>query len=89
MSEADPSPMLPASPEEGEIVEARPSGAALERRSAAAMPAVQAAAAAAGGFVAGAAVVGLFGRRHRRALDRRQAPGAPCSAAATPQRHRR
>ncbi len=67
--------MLPASPEEGEIVEARPSGTTLERRSAAAMPAVQAAAAAAGGFVAGAAVVGLFGRHHRRALDRRQGAG--------------
>jgi len=67
MSEADPNGMLPLAPDEGEIVEARPSGAALEsRRSAAALPAVQAAAAAAGGFVAGAAVVGLVGRHHRR-----------------------
>ncbi len=66
MSEADPSGMLPVAPEEGEIVEARPSGAIETRRSAAALPAVQAAAAAAGGFVAGAAVVGLVGRRHRR-----------------------
>ncbi len=67
MSDADPNGMLPVAPDEGEIVEARPSGAALEsRRSAAALPAVQAAAAAAGGFVAGAAVVGLVGRHHRR-----------------------
>jgi len=67
MSEADPNGMLPVAPDDGEIVEARPSAVALEsRRSAAALPAVQAAAAAAGGFVAGAAVVGLVGRRHRR-----------------------
>jgi hypothetical protein len=67
MSEADPNGMLPLAPDEGEIVEARPSGSGLEsRRSAAALPAVQAAAAAAGGFVAGAAVVGLVGRHHRR-----------------------
>jgi hypothetical protein len=43
--------------------------AELERRGAM-MPAVQAAAVAAGGFVAGAAVVGLVHRRHRRALMR-------------------
>ncbi len=66
MSEADPNGMLPVAPDEGEIVEARPSGAGLESRRSAALPAVQAAAAAAGGFVAGAAVVGLVGRHHRR-----------------------
>jgi hypothetical protein len=67
MSDADPNGMLPVAPDEGEIVEARPSSGALEsRRSAGALPAVQAAAAAAGGFVAGAAVVGLVGRHHRR-----------------------
>jgi len=40
------------------------------------VPAVQAAAAAAGGFLAGAAVIGLFNRRHRRAarLVRRPRP---------------
>jgi hypothetical protein len=54
---------------EPSIVRAGSSGgsAELERR-AAMMPAVQAAAVAAGGFVAGAAVVGLVHRRHRRAL---------------------
>jgi hypothetical protein len=39
----------------------------IERRGAAMVPAVQAAAVAAGSFVAGAAVVGLVHRRHRRA----------------------
>jgi hypothetical protein len=39
----------------------------LERRGSAMVPAVQAAAVAAGSFVAGAAVVGLVHRRHRRA----------------------
>jgi hypothetical protein len=38
------------------------------------VPAVQAAAVAAGGFVAGAAVVGLVGRRHNRALAAGTAP---------------
>ena len=40
----------------------------IERRGAAMVPAVQAAAVAAGSFVAGAAVVGLVHRRHRRAV---------------------
>lgn len=67
MSEADHSDALPMAAEHGEVVDARPAGAALEQaRRPAALPAVQAAAAAAGGFVAGAAVVGLVGRRHRR-----------------------
>ena len=67
MSEADHSDALPVAAEHGEIVEPRPAAAELEQaRRPAALPAVQAAAAAAGGFVAGAAVVGLVGRRHRR-----------------------
>jgi hypothetical protein len=39
------------------------------RATVASLPAVQAAAAAAGGFVAGAAVVGLVGRRQRRSRE--------------------
>ena len=55
--------------EDGELLEARPAGSSLEapRKG---IPAVQAAAAAAGGFVAGAAVVGLVGRRRSRALSK-------------------
>jgi hypothetical protein len=67
VSEADHSDALPVAAEHGEIVEPRPAAAELEQaRRPAALPAVQAAAAAAGGFVAGAAVIGLVGRRHRR-----------------------
>src|SRR4051794_29082799 len=68
MSESDPGEMLPVFPEQGEVVEARPTRAELApaRRAPSSLPAVQAAAAAAGGFVAGAAVVGLVGRHHRR-----------------------
>jgi hypothetical protein len=67
VSEADHSDALLVAPEEGEVLEARPAGVAMEpARRPASLPAVQAAAAAAGGFVAGAAVVGLVGRRHRR-----------------------
>jgi hypothetical protein len=61
--------MLPVPADEGELVDAHPASGALEagRRPVTTLPAVQAAAAAAGGFVAGAAVVGLIGRRQRRA----------------------
>ena len=44
----------------------RAAAAPAARPTGAIMPAVQAAAVAAGGFVAGAAVVGLVHRRHRR-----------------------
>jgi hypothetical protein len=58
---------LPVLAEEPGVVRVRrvQDGAALERR-VPMLPAVQAAAVAAGGFVAGAAVVGLVHRRHRR-----------------------
>jgi hypothetical protein len=71
VSEYSHSETLPVAPVQGELVEPRPTSGALEQgRRAAALPAVQAAAAAAGGFVAGAAVVGLVGRRRRHgALD--------------------
>ena len=70
MSEEPDTGVLPVPVEEGELVSAEPAGAALETSRRTTLPAVQAAAAAAGGFVAGAAVVGLVGRRHRRALAR-------------------
>jgi hypothetical protein len=53
-------------------VDARPS-TALPEAHRTALPAVQAAAAAAGGFVAGAAVVGLVHRRHKRTAALRSA----------------
>jgi len=91
VSEADHRDALPAEAAHGEIVEPRPAGAGLEqaRRPVGTLPAVQAAAAAAGGFVAGAAVVGLVGRRHRRAaldagrrsLFGRRASARPATAA--------
>jgi hypothetical protein len=55
--------------EDGELIEARPAGSGLEA-SRKGIPAVQAAAAAAGGFMAGAAVVGLVGRRRSRTLGK-------------------
>jgi hypothetical protein len=80
--------MLPVLAEDTTILEAS-SSPRLEparRTPVASLPAMQAAAAAAGGFVAGAAVVGLVGRRQRRSrelarprkprlLARRRAPG--------------
>jgi hypothetical protein len=48
------------------VLPARPSSSALADQRRPVIPAVQAAAVAAGGFVAGAAVVGLVHRRHRR-----------------------
>jgi hypothetical protein len=57
---------LPVLAGESRIVRAQPLAGALPGERRAAMPAVQAAAVAAGGFVAGAAVVGLVHRRHRR-----------------------
>jgi hypothetical protein len=66
--EPDTTEVLPFRGEEGELVTARPAPVELERRTS--LPKVQAAAAAAGGFVAGAAVVGLVGRRHARSLTR-------------------
>jgi hypothetical protein len=92
MSQDEDSEMLPASAEQGELVEPTPAGRGLEQsRRAAALPAVQAAAAAAGGFVAGAAVVGLVGRRHRRraALEgaRRPLLGRRSSATAADRLH--
>lgn len=60
--------MLPVLNGAGELTPARRSRTALPGPPrAAALPAVQAAAAAATGFVAGAAVVGLAHRRHKRA----------------------
>jgi hypothetical protein len=60
----DALPVLSSAPR---LVRAQPSALPGERRTAATMlPAVQAAAVAAGGFVAGAAVVGLVNRRHKR-----------------------
>jgi hypothetical protein len=56
---------LPVLASEPTIVPARPPDVALAR-SGAVVPVVQAAAVAVGGFVAGAAVVGLAQRRHRR-----------------------
>ncbi len=54
-----------------ELTAARAAGpGTLLARYSAAPPAVQAAAAAAGGFVAGAAVIGLVQRRHRRVSAR-------------------
>ena len=70
MSEEPDIGVLPIPVEEGELVSAEPAKTALESSRRTTLPAVQAAAAAAGGFVAGAAVVGLVGRRHRRALAR-------------------
>ena len=71
MSEAlEDSGVLAVSAEEGELIEARPAGSGLEAPSRKGIPAVQAAAAAAGGFMAGAAVVGLVGRRRSRALGK-------------------
>jgi hypothetical protein len=69
MSEALHTGTLPVPAEDGELLEASPTGSGLEtaRKS---IPAVQAAAAAAGGFMAGAAVVGLVGRRRSRALGK-------------------
>jgi hypothetical protein len=60
---------LPVLAEEVTTVAAsEPAEGALQRRAGnGVIPAVQAAAAAAGGFVAGAAIVGLVHRRHRRA----------------------
>jgi hypothetical protein len=60
--EVDALPVLAPGPS---VVSADRLGGIPERR-AIAIPAVQAAAVAAGGFVAGAAVVGLVHRRHRR-----------------------
>ena len=65
-SDAEVVDAVPVLGEELAATEADGSGALLRRYSAA-TPAVQAAAAAAGGFVAGAAVIGLVQRRHRRA----------------------
>jgi len=62
--------VLPVPVDEGELVSPAPAGGGLEASRRTTLPSVQAAAAAAGGFVAGAAVVGLVGRRHRRALAR-------------------
>jgi len=59
--------MLPAEAEQVTVVDATAAQLAQVRPNVASLPAVQAAAAAAGGFVAGAAVVGLVGRRQRRA----------------------
>jgi hypothetical protein len=69
VSEAEEIDALPVLAEDVTAVPVRAAAeGALERRSGPGMiPAVQAAAAAAGGFVAGAAVVGLVHRRHRRA----------------------
>jgi hypothetical protein len=72
MSESHEREIVPVPLEEGEIVQPRPAGTELEADRRAAL-AVIPAAAAAGGFVAGAAIVGLIGRRHRRA----RALGAP------------
>jgi hypothetical protein len=70
MSEAlEDTGVLPVPAEEGELIEARPAGSGLEAARKG-IPAVQAAAAAAGGFMAGAAVVGLVGRRRSRALGK-------------------
>ena len=57
---------LPVLAGEPRMVRAHPVAGALPGERRPAMPAVQAAAVAAGGFVAGAAVVGLVHRRHRR-----------------------
>ncbi len=60
---------LPVLADEAEVLNAYVPGsspATYWRSTSAVMPAVQAAAAAAGGFMAGAAVVRLVGRRHRR-----------------------
>jgi hypothetical protein len=59
---------LPVLADGGTLIQARRVAGALGDRGSAAImiPAVQAAAVAAGGFVAGAAVVGLVQRRHRR-----------------------
>jgi hypothetical protein len=69
MSEALHTGKLPVPAEDGELLEAHPAGSGLETARKG-IPAVQAAAAAAGGFMAGAAVVGLVGRRRSRALGK-------------------
>ncbi|MEA2208566.1 MAG: hypothetical protein QOF54_1043 [Solirubrobacteraceae bacterium] len=94
-SAKDEQPPTPEEDDSGELVDALPvlahEASVLDdpfvgelSRSPVALPAVQAAAVAAGGFVAGAAVVGLVARRHRRALgagkgrrrlSRRRKPG--------------
>jgi hypothetical protein len=69
MSEAQDTGALPVPAADGELIDARPAGYGLEAARKG-IPAVQAAAAAAGGFMAGAAVVGLVGRRRSRTLGK-------------------
>jgi hypothetical protein len=66
LADAEVLDALPVLAHEPHVVPARPSPAPVARSTGARLPAVQAAAVAAGGFVAGAAVVGLVQRRHRR-----------------------
>jgi hypothetical protein len=69
MSEAEETQRLPIVTEDVRVLDAVPAREAVHTRaSVAGIPVVQAAAVAAGGFVAGAAVVGLTGRRRSRAL---------------------
>jgi hypothetical protein len=69
MSEAEETQRLPIVTEDVRVLDAVPARDLTQARvSVAGIPVVQAAAVAAGGFVAGAAVVGLTGRRRSRAL---------------------